>query len=116
MMIEQLTPQQQALIPVYREHWRKIALSTEPIEREAAAKKSVRFAYAALGYKEPQIIICDSPRAAFDRIFIPIFETCQKSPSGRNIKQEITAVLGHDLTYKILTQIVTRKEEFFFLW
>jgi hypothetical protein len=111
-MIEQLTAQQQALIPVYREKWRKIALSTEPIDREKAVE-SVRFAYAALGYKEPQIIICDSPRAAFDRIFIPIFETCQESPSWRNISQEITTVLGRDLTYKMLAQMVTRKEEFF---
>ena len=113
-MIEQLTPQQQALIGVYREKWRRIALSTESIDREEAAK-SVIFAYAAIGYKEPQIIICDSPRAAIERIFIPIFERCQESPSWRNIKQEITAVLGHNLTYKMLSQMVTRKKEFFFL-
>ncbi|MEG4068859.1 hypothetical protein QUA42_16275 [Microcoleus sp. Pol11C2] len=111
-MIEQVTPQQQALIPVYREKWRKIALSTEPIDRKKATQ-SVRCAYAALGYKEPQIVICDSPCAALYHIFIPIFETCQSSPSWRKIKQEITAVLGHNLTYKMLTQIVTRKEEYF---
>ncbi|MEG4088615.1 DUF6745 domain-containing protein [Microcoleus sp. Pol12B4] len=114
-MIEQLTPQQQALIPVYREKWRKIALSTEPIDREKATQ-SVRFAYAALGYKEPQIVICDSPCAALYRIFIPIFETYQKSPSWRKIKQEITAVLGHNLTYQMLSQIVTRKEEYFWFY
>ncbi len=114
-MIEELTPQQKALIPVYREKWRKIALSTEPIDREKAAQ-SVKFAYAALGYKEPQIIICDSPHAAFDRIFLPIFETCQKSPSWKNIRQEITTVLGRNLTCKFLTQMVTRKEEFFLFY
>jgi hypothetical protein len=111
-MIEKLTPEQEALIPVYREKWWKIALSTEPIDREKPTQ-SVRFAYAALGYKEPQIVICDSPCTALYRLFIPIFEACQESPSWRNIKQEITAVLGHNLTYKMLTPIVTRKEECF---
>ncbi|MEG4858853.1 hypothetical protein QUB75_14225 [Microcoleus sp. K1-B6] len=111
-MIEQLTPQQQVLIPVYREKWRKIALSTEPIDSQKATQ-SVRFAYAALGYKQPQIVICDSPRAALDRIFIPFFETSRESRSSRNIKQQITAVFGHNLTSKMLTPLVTRKEEFF---
>lgn len=111
-MIEKLTPQQTALIPFYQEKWRKIALSTEPIDREKAAQ-SVRFAYAALGYKEPQIIICDSPRAAFDRIFIPIFQTCQQSASWRNLKQEITAVLGNDIACQMVTQLAKCPSEIF---
>lgn len=111
-MIEQLTPQQKALIPVYREKWRKIALSTEPIEREKAAE-SVRFAYAALGYKEPQIIICDSPRAAFDRIFLPIFQTCQESRFWWQIKKKITAILGDDIAYQMLTKLAKSSSEIF---
>ena len=35
--IEKLTPEQEALIPVYREKWKAIALSTEPIDRQEAS-------------------------------------------------------------------------------
>ena len=35
-IIAQLTPEQQALIPVYKEKWRKIARSTERIDKEKA--------------------------------------------------------------------------------
>ncbi|MBD2185100.1 hypothetical protein [Planktothrix sp. FACHB-1355] len=58
--IEKLTPQQEALIPVYREKWRKIALSTEAIDRQKAAN-SIKVAYELIGYQEPEIIFCDSP-------------------------------------------------------
>ncbi|MEG4588509.1 hypothetical protein QUA54_25305 [Microcoleus sp. MOSTC5] len=34
--IYRLTQEQEALIPVYREKWRAIALSTEPIDRQKA--------------------------------------------------------------------------------
>ncbi|MBD2743288.1 hypothetical protein [Coleofasciculus sp. FACHB-1120] len=36
--IDKLTPEQEVLIPVYRETWRSVALSTEPIDREEAAE------------------------------------------------------------------------------
>jgi hypothetical protein len=64
-LIENLTPEQEALIPVYREKWRAIALSTERIDREKAAE-AVKAAYAAIdfGYEEPEIFFQDSPYAA----------------------------------------------------
>ena len=58
--IEKLTPEQEALIPVYREKWRKIALSTEPIDREKAAE-AVKATYSCLGFKLPEIIFTESP-------------------------------------------------------
>lgn len=61
--IEKLTPEQEALIPVYREKWRAIALSTEPINSEKAST-SIKAAYQLIGYLEPEIIFCDSPFAA----------------------------------------------------
>jgi hypothetical protein len=36
--IERLTPEQEALLPEYRDKWRKIALSTEPIDRQQATE------------------------------------------------------------------------------
>lgn len=61
--IETLTPTQEALIPIYQEKWRKIALSTEPIDCQKAAN-AVKEAYKLIGYQEPEVIFCDSPFAA----------------------------------------------------
>lgn len=54
-LIETLTPEQEALIPVYREKWRAIALSTEPIDCQKAAE-TVKGAYAVIDKKQPQIV------------------------------------------------------------
>ena len=59
-MIEKFTPEQEALIPFYREKWCKIMYSTEPIDREKAAD-AVKEAYLAIDEKEPKIIFCGSP-------------------------------------------------------
>lgn len=58
-IISELTPEQEALILVYREKWRKIALSTERIDKEKAAV-AVRLVYAAMREQEPEIIFVDS--------------------------------------------------------
>ena len=57
--IEKLTQQQEALIGVYREKWRRIALSTEAIDPQKASN-AVKAAYELMGYQEPEIIFCDS--------------------------------------------------------
>ncbi|MBD0345728.1 MAG: hypothetical protein ICV55_07910 [Coleofasciculus sp. C3-bin4] len=54
-IVTKLTPEQEALIPVYREKWRAIALSTEPIERQEASA-TVKAAYAAIDKQEPEIL------------------------------------------------------------
>ena len=62
-MIETLTPEQEALIPVYREKWGKIELSTKPIDRQQA-EIAVKNFYGAIGKKEPSVWIFTSPAAA----------------------------------------------------
>lgn len=54
-LIEQLTPEQEALISVYREKWLQIALSTEPIKPQKATEV-LKTAYAAIGKQEPEIL------------------------------------------------------------
>jgi hypothetical protein len=66
-IITKLTPEQEALIPVYREKWRKIALSTERIDREKAAE-AVKAAYSLFGTHQPEIIFCSSPNQALNFI------------------------------------------------
>lgn len=65
--IEKLTPEQEALIPVCREKWRRLALSVEPIDRSLAAD-AVISAYALLGLPEPEIVFCDRPTIAWKTI------------------------------------------------
>jgi hypothetical protein len=58
-IIAQLTPQQQALIPVYKEKWRKIAGSTERIDKDKAAL-AVKAAFELIGEAEPEVYFFDS--------------------------------------------------------
>jgi len=57
--ITQLTPEKQALIPVYRKKWRKIARSTERIDRNKAAE-SVKAAFELIDEPEPKVYFFDS--------------------------------------------------------
>ena len=53
-MISELTAQQQSLIPVYRDKWRSLLLSTQPLNREKATIAIKQF-YETMGKKEPQV-------------------------------------------------------------
>lgn len=61
--IEKLTPEQEALIPVTRDKWRKIAYSNQPCDRSLAAE-AVKAAYKLIGEQPPEVIFCDSPGEA----------------------------------------------------
>ncbi|MDY6897635.1 MAG: hypothetical protein SWZ49_06080, partial [Cyanobacteriota bacterium] len=56
-----------ALIPVYREKWRKIALSTEKVDKEKATE-AIKTAYQWLNREEPLIEFFDSPYIVFKEI------------------------------------------------
>lgn len=57
-IITQLTPEQKALIPVYREKWRSMALDTEPCDRSSASA-IVKAIYTEIGLPEPNVIFFD---------------------------------------------------------
>ena len=65
--LKKLMPEQEALIPVYQEKWRAIALSTGPINRSQAAE-TIKAAYALIGKKAPEVVFCDRPYEAADLI------------------------------------------------
>ncbi len=59
--IERLTPEQEAQIPIYRDKWIAIGLSTEPAERDRA-ESAINMAYEAAGLECPKKIVwCGSP-------------------------------------------------------
>jgi hypothetical protein len=58
--ITKLTPEQEALIPVYRDKWRAIALSTGSTNREKATE-AIDLAYIAVGLYLRHILFFDSP-------------------------------------------------------
>jgi hypothetical protein len=62
-----LTPEQTALIPIYREKWQQIGLSVKPIDRPQAAA-AINTAYNIIDFSEPEIIFCDSPLDALLKI------------------------------------------------
>ena len=57
--ITELTPEQKALIPQYREKWLNIARSTQRIDKEKAAE-SVKAAFELINEPEPKIFFFDS--------------------------------------------------------
>jgi hypothetical protein len=61
--IDLFTPEEQAQIPAFKEKWRKIALSTDRIDR-AQAEASIRLVYKTMGKCAPKIICCNSPLEA----------------------------------------------------
>ncbi|WP_375513439.1 DUF6745 domain-containing protein [uncultured Nostoc sp.] len=68
MSADYLTPEQRAFISRYREKWQHIGLSTERINQQQATD-AVQAIYTALELTEPEIIIVDSPNAAFEYIW-----------------------------------------------
>ena len=66
--IDILTPEQEALIPVYLEKWRSVALSTLAIDRKQAAL-AIKATYAFSGLLEPEILFFDSPYGAWSYFF-----------------------------------------------
>jgi hypothetical protein len=58
--IDRLTPEQEALIPVYKKKWEKIAFSTERIDRDKASD-TIKAVYQLIGKKNPKIFFYNSP-------------------------------------------------------
>lgn len=62
-----LTLEQEALIHNYQEKWRKIAFSTESIDRQKS-KEAIKAAYKLIGKTTPDIIFCNSPSAIINAV------------------------------------------------
>ncbi|MBW4582763.1 MAG: hypothetical protein KME42_24615 [Tildeniella nuda ZEHNDER 1965/U140] len=104
--ITQLTPEQEALIPVYREKWRKIALSTELIDREKAAR-AVEAAYKFINRPKPKIIFSESPFTAF-RVAISIAEGNKNLFGAWQEQIDLASQISKNIFYN-LTNLLSEK-------
>jgi hypothetical protein len=113
--VKKLTPEQAALIPVYREKWRAISLSTGPINRSQAAE-TVKSAYSAIALKAPEIIFVDRAYEAADLILSRCdnpsselrsqFETKLRS----QLEKQLRGYLGSQLESELQSQLQTKLE------
>ena len=112
--VKKLTPAQEALIPVYQEKWRAIALSTGPINRSQAAE-TIKAAYAIIGKKVPEIVFCDRPYEAADIIISQIdnprsllrsqFETKLRSELEKKLRSYLRSELESQLHRQLQNQL-----------
>jgi len=113
--VKKLTPEQAALIPVYREKWRARSLSTGPINRSQAAE-TIKSAYSAIGLKAPEIIFVDRAYEAADLILSRVdnpsselrsqFETKLRS----QLEKQLRGYLGSQLESELQSQLQTKLE------
>ncbi|MBD2486850.1 hypothetical protein H6G77_04645 [Aulosira sp. FACHB-615] len=66
-MITELTEEQEAMIAIYRDKWRRIATSTEAINHEKVAAV-INAAYAVSNYPEPEILFYSNPLIAIQKV------------------------------------------------
>lgn len=91
--IDKLTPEQEALIPAYREKWKAIALSTERIDRQKATE-AVGFLYTEFLEKYvPLIKFHQSPYAAIREIL----RGSSHEKLGRNYSGYVVECAGKQL-------------------
>jgi hypothetical protein len=64
-MVEKLTPEQEALLPVFVDKWKAIALSTEPADK-SKAEMGIRKVYRAARLKPPKVEWFGSPNAMYE--------------------------------------------------
>ncbi len=112
--VKKLTPEQAALIPVYREKWRARSLSTGPINR-SQAEETVKSAYSAIGLKAPEIIFVDRPYEAADIILSRVDNPSSELRSGferklrSQLEKQLRGYLGSQLESELHSQLQTQR-------
>jgi hypothetical protein len=100
-IIAKLSDEQAAMISIYREKWRSIDVSTEPIDREKVAEV-IKAAYLAINYPEPEILFYSNPlKAIQETIIVENF----RSYLGRDIHTKFTKRVTNHLTYGLKHQL-----------
>lgn len=66
--IAEISQEQEAMLPEYRQKWRSFAISTESIDEEKV-RSVIKAAYSVSDFSEPEILFFESPFAAIQGIF-----------------------------------------------
>src|SRR3990167_8151928 len=110
--IDKLTPEQEAVLPQFREDWRAIGLATAPIEAEAA-RRAVRGLYnAADTDKDLQaVIVLSSPmacllaRAICNKLIKPGLSNNQRQVLEKKLGDQLWDQLGGQLRDQLRGQL-----------
>jgi len=95
--IEQLTAEQAAYLPIFREEWLRVGLSTDRVDKEASTD-AIKRLYAAGGYDEPLIMHFDSPWQCIMSInFIKNMGVLKDQNLWQSLKQDLWQSLGQNL-------------------
>jgi len=112
--VKKLTPEQAALIPVYRQKWRARSLSTGPINR-SQAEETVKSAYSAIGLKAPEIIFVDRAYEAADIILSRVDNPSSQLRSEferklrSQLEKQLRGYLGSQLESELHSQLQTQR-------
>jgi hypothetical protein len=112
--VKKLTPEQAALIPVYRQKWRARSLSTGPINR-SQAEETVKSAYSAIGLKAPEIIFVDRPYEAADLILSRVDNPSSELRSQferklrSQLEKQLRGYLGSQLESELQSELQTQR-------
>lgn len=101
--MRKLTPEQTAIIPIYREKWRQIGLSAKPIDRPIATA-AINTAYSIIGALEPEILYFDSPHAALQALQ-PLMRRDLGSDMGSEIRNKIHNQLYNGLRHQLGSEL-----------
>lgn len=97
-IISELSPEQEAMLPSYRDKWRSLSLLTEPIDREKVTAV-IKAAYAVSGYcEEPKILFYSSPIEAIKKL---IAVEDFKAYLGRDIYSKFNKRVTNHLQHQI---------------
>ena len=96
-MINKLTPEQEAYLPIFREEWFKIGSSTDRLDRPRA-EEVVTQMYAMIGRPKPAFHFCDSPYACQVKIHELKIQYGLKQP-GSKMEFESTSFWGGQDAY-----------------
>lgn len=94
-IITTLTPEQEALIPIYREKWVPIIYSTRPVDRDREIA-AINTAYQLSNYPAPEILFYDSPYLILSNVrsaFIFIYQRLVRFLLSHHIKDKADRIL-----------------------
>ncbi len=107
--VRHLTPEQQALIPVYKENWLKIALSSQPVDK-LKAESALDWVYRCVNLEPPKMKLwLDNPyQGCLGAYFITVL--CQLSdnkqpPKGKSAQTKPFETLWEEVKATIQTRL-----------